>query len=173
MKKILIIGSGGAGKSTMAQELGEILNIEVIHLDAVFWKPGWEPTKREEFVKKLKILMEKDQWIMDGNFGSTLDLRLKRADTVIFLDYSRFLCVYRILKRRWMYHRKTRPDMGEGCKEKLDWEFVKWVWDYPKKKRPDILNKLRQVEDVKQVIHLRSPNETAEFLRSLVHKGGK
>lgn len=103
----------------MAQELGEILNIEVIHLDAVFWKPGWEPTKREEFVKKLKILMEKDQWIMDGNFGSTLDLRLKRADTVIFLDYSRFLCVYRILKRRWMYHRKTRPDMGEGAKKSL------------------------------------------------------
>ncbi|MBO8157279.1 MAG: DNA topology modulation protein [Bacillaceae bacterium] len=167
MKKIIIIGSGGAGKSTLAKQLGQILNIEVIHLDAVFWKPGWEPTKKEEFIQKLKRFMEKDQWIIDGNFGSTLDIRLKHADTVIFLDYSRYLCVYRIVKRRWMYHGKTRPYMGEGCNEKLDWDFVKWVWDYPKKKRPEVLRKLQEAEKEKNIIHLRSPKETVSFIRAL------
>lgn len=112
MKKIILIGSGGAGKSTLARLLGEKLNIKVYHLDRLFWKPGWVVVQREEQRKVQYKLINQPKWIIDGNYRGTMDIRLHAADTIIFLDLHRMICVYRAFKRMLKYRNKTRPDMG-------------------------------------------------------------
>lgn len=164
MKKIVLIGSGGAGKSTLAKQLGEKLNIEVTHLDARFWQSGWVATPKDEWTKIQKEIVSKDKWIVDGNFGGTMDLRLENADTIIFLDFPRFLCLSRVIKRRIIYHNRTRPDMGENCPEKLDFEFLKWIWNYPKQKRPAIIEKLNFYSKTKKVFVVRSKNDVKLLL---------
>lgn len=165
MKKIILIGSGGSGKSTLAKQLGNKLNIKVHHLDALFWKANWEGVPREEQRKVQKNLIKEEEWIIDGNYGGTMDLRLNAADTIIFLDIHRAICVYRAFKRIVQYRNKTRPDMGAGCEERLDLQFFKWIWEYPNKKKPAILKRLDQLSKGKEVIILKSPNEVKRFLK--------
>jgi len=167
MKKIAIIGSGGSGKSTLARRLGEFLKIEVFHLDALFWKPGWVGTSKDEQKLVQSELVEHESWIFDGNYGGTMEIRLNNADTIIFLDMPRTICAYRVIKRRLQYRNKTRPDMGEGCEEKLDLEFLKWVWEYPKTKKPVIMKKLESLSIEKEIIILTNPSEVEQFLNRI------
>ncbi|MFD2042851.1 DNA topology modulation protein [Ornithinibacillus salinisoli] len=166
MQKIAIIGSGGAGKSTLSRTLGAILDIPVYHLDAIFWQPGWKPLGREALINKHQEIFTQDTWIIDGNFGSTMDLRLQEADTVIFLHYKTIRCLYRIIKRRIQFHSKTRPDMGEGCPEKLDWEFFRWVQQYNKNNAPSILKRLATLSH-KNIYVFNRPSELNKFLNNL------
>jgi adenylate kinase family enzyme len=163
MKKIVLIGSGGSGKSTLARQLGEKLKIKVYHLDALFWKPNWVGVPKDEQRKVQTDLVKKEEWIIDGNYGGTMEIRLNAADTIIFLDIQRTICVYRAFKRMLQYRNKTRPDMGNGNKERFDLDFLKWIWDYPKTKRPNILKRLEQLSEDKQVIILKSPKEVQQF----------
>ncbi|MEH2302973.1 MAG: DNA topology modulation protein [Nostoc sp.] len=169
MKKILIIGSGGAGKSTLARELGTILSLEVIHLDAWYWNPGWVETPKAEWQSIIQDLTLREYWIMDGNYRGTLDVRLSVADTVIFLDFPRLLCLSRVIKRRLMYAGQSRPDMASDCPEILNWEFLKYIWSYPITRRPGILEKLSQITLKQQVIILCKPTEVREFLQKISH----
>ncbi|WP_214833586.1 DNA topology modulation protein [Exiguobacterium sp. E4787] len=164
MQKILLIGSGGSGKSTLARELGARLGIDVHHLDALLWKPNWTPATRQEQIRTQSALIGRDSWIIDGNYGGTLDLRLHAADTIVFLDLPRIICTYRVLKRMLSYRGKTRPDMGPGCEERFDPKFLKWVWDYPKSQRPAILQRLHKLESEKDIIVLRSRAEVRRFV---------
>lgn len=165
MKRILIIGSGGAGKSTLARKLGEATGIEVVHLDKLYWQSGWrEPDKTEWRKTALKPELEKDSWIMDGNFGSSLEMRLMYADTVIFLDLPRTLCVRRILKRWLTYRGTNRPDMTAGCNEKIDVEFLMWIWNYPKRTKPKVESRLKKFEDSIVIVRLRSQKEIDGFV---------
>ena len=159
MRRILIVGSGGAGKSTLATQIGERLNLPVIHLDAHYWRCEWAET--------VQAFVEQDAWVMDGNYGGTLDQRLETADTVIFLDLPRMLCLFRVVKRRVMYHGRTRPDMTEGCPERLDAEFLKWIWNYPRDNRPRLLSKLEAVGVTARVVVLRSRSEVQQFVNEL------
>lgn len=168
MRKIIIIGSGGAGKSTFARKLSTVIGIQVYHLDALYWKPGWEQTERDEWKHTIENIIRNESWIMDGNFGGTMEMRAHASDTIIFLDYSTTRCLYGIFKRRIMYHGKVRPDMNEGCPEKLDWEFVKWVAEYKRKKAPGIIEMLMNYrEQGKKIYHFTSPSETEAFLSVL------
>jgi adenylate kinase family enzyme len=167
MKRILIIGSGGAGKSTLARRLGERTGIEVIHLDNLFWHPGWVRTEKAEWLEIVRQAIAKESWIMDGNFGSTLEMRVVAADTIIFLDMPRYICIYRILKRWIMYRNTNRPDMTPGCDEKVDWEFFMWVWDYPKRSRPEKELVLNRYAGEKHVVRLRSNREIEEFIQQI------
>ena len=167
VKKIILIGSGGSGKSTLARLLGAKFGLNVYHLDALLWKPNWVGVPRHEQREIQNDLVKKDKWIIDGNYGGTMDIRLKAADTIIFLDIHRIICMYRALKRMVQYRNKTRPDMREGCDERLDFSFLKWIWRYPKAKRPDILNKLEQISDEKQVVILKSPKQVKAFLENV------
>jgi len=164
MKKIVIIGSGGSGKSTFAKSLGGILESDVHHLDALFWKPNWVGVPREKQKKIQNELVKQEEWIIDGNYGGTMDIRLNAADTIIFLDIPRIVCAYRVLKRMIQYRNMTRPDMGEGCEERFDLNFIKWIWEYPKTKRPNILDRLQQLSNDKNVIILKSPKDVKRFL---------
>lgn len=167
MKKIILIGSGGAGKSTLARRLGEALGIKVFHLDKLHWLPGWTSPPKDEWRKTVKQLLEKDEWIIDGNFNSTMELRMAASDTVIYLDFPRAICVYRALKRVLKYYNKTRPDMGEGCREKLDFEFLQWVWKFPETDKPKIEERLNKLGGDQRIIRLRSPKAVENFLMNL------
>jgi len=166
MKRVLIIGSGGAGKSTLARRLGEATGIEVVHLDVLHWRPNWTESPKDEFRKLLEDVLKKESWIMDGNFGGTMEMRLKACDTVIFLDFPRTVCLYRIIKRRLTYHGTNRPDMAEGCQEKIDFEFLHWVWTYAARAKPEVEERLKRFGKDKTVIRLRSKKQVEDFLRS-------
>ena len=164
MRKILVIGSGGSGKSTFATRLGALLNLEVIHLDKLFWRPGWTKPAPEEWLETVTDLIDRDSWILDGNYSGTLDLRVQKCDTVVFLDLSRWLCLWRIVTRVLRYRKEHRPDMAEGCPEKLDVEFVLWVWNYSRRTKPKIVKLLRQNCEGKEIVWLRSRAEVEKFL---------
>lgn len=167
MKKIIIIGPGGAGKSTLAKQLGEILNIEVLHLDKLYWRSGWVEPSADEWKKKVEELLKADSWVMDGNFGGTIEIRLEACDTAIFMDFPPTVCLYRVLKRRLKYRNTNRPDMTEGCNEKIDLEFLDWIWNYRKIKKPKVEKILKRFENEKNIVRLTSPKEVENFLNSL------
>lgn len=164
MKKILIIGSGGAGKSTFAQRLGEKTGLEVIHLDKLYWKPNWTETPKDEWQKIVGEIIKGGEWIMDGNFGGTMEMRIAACDTVIFLDFPRTVCVYRALKRWTAYYKTNRPDMTEGCNEKFDLEFLGWIWNFAQTAKPRIENLLEKFQGEKTIIRLKSKREVENFL---------
>lgn len=165
MKKVVIIGSGGAGKSTLARQLSEKLAIDVYHLDKLFWQPNWVLSSREKQREIQSKLVKLESWIIDGNYGSTFDIRLPAADTIIFLDIPRVICIYRAFKRVLQYRNRTRPDMGEGCEERYDLEFFKWIWDFPKKRRPELIKRLDYFSAEKRIIILSSLKEVKKFIK--------
>ena len=162
MKKVLVIGPGGAGKSTFARHLATLLELEVIHLDSIYWSAGWVEMPKTEWQRTVEELLNRSAWIMDGNYSGTLEMRLAACDAVIFLDMSRLVCLWRVLKRAVLYRDERRPDVAEGCPEKLNWDFIKWVWGYPERTRPKIIDLLER--SAKQVIWLRSRAEVKRFL---------
>lgn len=158
-----MVGSGGSGKSTFSKELGRITGLPVIHLDREYWRPGWEETPKDEWNARVVELLAGESWIMDGNFGGTREMRMQAADTIIFLDLPRRVCLYRILKRTLKYFGKSRPDMTEGCNERLDLEFIGWVWNYKHRSRKRLLSQLESIGE-KRVIILRNQRQVSEFL---------
>lgn len=164
MRKVLVIGPGGAGKSTLARRLGERLNIRVLHLDKLYWRAGWVETPKPEWREKVAEMLKGEAWIMDGNYSGTLDIRFQACDTVVFLDMARTLCLRRVVKRALMYRSRSRPDMAEGCPERLSLEFILWIWNYPRRSRPKIARILESNPGAKRIIWLRSPRDVERFL---------
>jgi adenylate kinase family enzyme len=138
----------------------------VVHLDKLWWKPGWVGSSREEFDEILAAELEKPQWIMDGNFDRTMPVRIARCDTVIYLDFSRLDCLLGVLKRVITTHGKVRPDMGEGCPERFDVDFLKWIWYYNRNKREGNYRLLNEAEGIETVV-LKNRRMVRRFLRSL------
>lgn len=101
MKRVIILGSCGAGKSVFAKKLAGFTSLPLHHLDKLYWKPYWEESDIDDFTKRLLVLINDKEWIIDGNYSRTITLRAARADTIIFLDYPRWLCIVRVLKR-WL-----------------------------------------------------------------------
>ncbi|HEY1054846.1 DNA topology modulation protein [Emticicia fontis] len=167
MKRIAIVGCGGAGKSTLARQLGEILHLPVIHLDKEFWQPGWKMRSREEEYQIVENLVNQTKWVIDGNYQSSLSTRFEAADTIIFLDFSTLLCLQRVIKRFFKYRGTTRPDMTEGCPEKLDWEFIFWIIGYRKSYRPIVLEKIAQYAASRKVLIFQRPAQVKRFLADL------
>ena len=130
MQRILVIGSPGAGKSTLARKLAKRTGLPLFHLDRIHWQPGWIERDRAEAMQALDAVLAQDRWIIDGNYGSSLPRRIVRADGVVWLDYPTALCLRRVLGRWWQYRGQARPDMTEGCPERLDLEFLLYVLQF-------------------------------------------
>lgn len=136
MQRVLVIGCSGAGKSTFSRRLAALTGLPVIHLDQEFWQPDWMPMAPAAWRARVAAMTAEPRWIMDGQFGGTLGLRLSRADTVFILDVPRWRCLTRVLRRTCWNFGRTRPDMAPGCAERLDWEFLRYIWNYNRDHRP-------------------------------------
>jgi adenylate kinase family enzyme len=164
MKKILVIGSGGSGKSTLSRRLGEKLCLEVFHLDKFYWREGWVKPGDVEWRRTVDELLAREQWIIDGNFSGTLKRRVESCDTIVFLDLSKIVCLWRIIRRRLSYRHQARPDMAEGCNERLNLEFVSWVLNYSRRTRPKVLELIKINAASKKIVWLKSPRQVEAFL---------
>ena len=166
MERVMIIGCGGAGKSTLARQLGEKTGLPVVHLDKLFWTPGWVSLSREEFDKVHREAIVQEKWIIDGNFDRTMPERIRRCDAVVYLDFSRFACLLGVAKRILTTYGKVRPDMGEGCPERFDWEFLQWVWNFNGSKREKNYRLLDQYCD-KEINILKNRRNVKRFLAQI------
>lgn len=168
-KRILIQGSSGGGKSTLAKELGEILNLPVIHLDKEYWQPGWTKPNSDEWHAKQIEFINNESWIIEGGiYKKALPLRVQAANVVIFLELNRFLCFYRALKRFITNKINKTPPVASGCPEKFDLSFSKWIlYSQPSIENPlaieTILKNLTQAE----FIRLKNPKEVKSFLETI------
>ncbi|MGV0026057.1 hypothetical protein [Phormidesmis priestleyi] len=165
MRKVAVIGSPGAGKSTFANQLGQSLCIEIICLDAIFWHSDWSDVPSSEWRQTLTEIMQREYWIVDGNHPDAIDHYLEAADTIIFLDFHPALCVLRVLIRLLKNLGRSRPDLPGFAPEVFDWDVLKGVWLYPKGARSTVLQKLDQYAEGKQVYQLCKPVEVKEFLQ--------
>jgi len=164
MRRILVIGSGGSGKTRLAREIAARTGLPLIHLDSLYWRAGWEPTPNPEWDRIIERLVAGPAWVIDGNYSRTLPTRLAACDTVVFLDLARWRCLWRLFRRRLQYFGQSRPDLPPGCGERLTWEFVRWVWTYRAERRPAILRQLAELATSKRVVVLSTPGEVVRFL---------
>lgn len=168
MNRVMVWGTNsGSGKSTFARLLGERLGIEPAHLDRIAWKPGWVTAPDEEIRAKIREVLARERWILEGSYSRHLfDERLRHADTVVFFDVNRFVCFYNAVKRRFQYRNQTRPDMGAGCPEKFDWAFAWWIlWQAPRSRK----RKLGVMENLtgKNVVLIKNRKQANAFLASV------
>ena len=165
MERVLIIGCGGAGKSRLARQLAAMTGLPVIHLDAEFWQPGWMEPDRALWRERVRGLSRDRYWIIDGNYGGTLEQRLADADTVFFLDFPTLTCVYGIFERLIRFHGRTRPDMTPGCPERVTWEFFLYVLNFRRHSRWRILDALKGFKG--ELVTLGSRHAVNRYVRSL------
>lgn len=166
-RRVLVLGNAGSGKSTLARRIGAGLGLDVVHLDALYWRPGWVEPTRAEWADTVAGAISGDAWVMDGNYSGTVDARLARADAVVLLDLPRPLCLWRVLVRRVRYHGSSRPDMAGGCPERITWGFLVWIWRYPRRSRAAMLDRLAAVADGRPIYILRRPGQVRAFTRAL------
>ena len=160
MKRVAVSGCCGAGKSTFCRSLQAFLKLPVVHLDKIYWSENWTPAVSEVFQEEVAAVHERDEWIIDGNYASTMKARLDRADAVVFLDLSTLVCMTRVLHRIISGHGMTRPDVAEGCPERFDMEFLMYVLSFRRKQRPGLLKILNEYPDLR--IHRATNSREAE-----------
>ena len=174
-KRILVLGSSGSGKTTFSIQLGRILNLKTIHLDAQFWKPGRIATPQPEWREIVASLIQAESWIMDGTYESTLDLRIPAADTVVVIGSSRWTCLWRMLKRQAFSKSDGRPDAPKGPipdsvasqRRALLPHYASWlryIWQYPTVTQPFVLDCIQKYGPDKTLIQLGTPNDIQRCL---------
>lgn len=164
MKRIAIIGSSGSGKSTFVNKLGEKLHRQVIHLDKEYYTSEWKqkyPIK-DDWINFQKSLVAKDEWIIDGNYRSSMTMRLDRADTIIFFDFPKWLCLWRVFKRS--FNRNQPFDKPEGMREKISWELIKRVATYPTK---EIYEVIEGYKDRAKIIVVKNDENIRKLLNDI------
>lgn len=171
LMKIAVIGYSGAGKSTLAKQLGEYYGLPVLFLDCVQFTAGWQLRDREEALSLVDTFMKQDGWVIDGNYRQFFQARrLEEADRILFLNFSRFYCLLQAMRRYHHNKGKTRSDMADGCIEKMDAEFVKWIlWDGRIRKRKKHYRWITQTYRDKTVV-LKSRRQVRKFLAALQSK---
>lgn len=161
MKRVLIIGPCGSGKSTLARELAPRMGLPLVHMDQLGWQAGWVETEKAELNARLADVVAQDEWLIEGNYGSTLAPRLERADTVIYLDFPIRLCLARLIRRIITHRGRSRSDMPEGCPERFDLAFFWYVMNWNTGPRVRTEAKLAAYRGT--VIRLTSPSALAQW----------
>ena len=168
MRRILVIGSSGTGKSTLARKIGPKLGLPVIHLDQEYWQPGWVATEPAAWQARVEGLVAREAWVMDGNYSGTFAIRVPRADAIVWLDLPRHIYFPRAVWRIVQSYGRVRPDLAPGCPEKVDLEFLfKWVWTYPTRSRPRTLRLIESLRGRIPVVVLRTPRQVRAFVEGL------
>jgi len=163
MNKIVVVGPSGAGKSEFSRKLNKILNIELFHLDNIFWNEDKTHIEREEFDNKLSDILHKDRWIIDGDYSRTYEVRFKNADTIFFLDYPKDICLEGANSRIG----KKRDDLP-WIEEEFDKEFKKWIINWFIETKPILIELINKYKNDKSIIIFKSREETNDFINSLL-----
>jgi adenylate kinase family enzyme len=168
MQRILIIGGPGTGKSTLAKAVGSRLGLPVVHLDMHYWSPGWVQPAAEDWRRRVAALAAGEAWVMDGNYSGTFDLRLPRTQAIVWLDLPRWIYFPRTVRRMLVNLGRERGDLGAGCPERIDLEFLlRWVWTYPTRSRPRTVKLLDGLAGAMPIVVLRRPREVGAFVDGL------
>ncbi|BET66611.1 ATPase AAA [Opitutales bacterium ASA1] len=169
MKRIVILGCSGAGKSTLARELGSRLGLPVVHLDREFWLPGWVEPDKSAWAARVDALVAGECWVTDGNYQTASGTRFADCDTMIFLDFSRWLCLVRVYRRAWRHLGRSRPDLSEGCPERMpDRAFLRYIWTWRTLRRDKTLKILEAGRGLGKTVHvLRGRADVRRFLAGL------
>ena len=168
MERVAVVGSPGAGKTSFSLKLAERTGLPVVHLDKHYWKPGWVEPSAFRWRKRVAEIAAEPRWIIDGNYGGTMHLRLARADTVIALDFPAWLCVWRATRRIAEGYGRVRPDCADGCPERLDLSFLNYIarFGHSGGGRRSLMDHLERARDA-HVFVLQTPREARAFLRRL------
>lgn len=164
-RRILILGNAGSGKSTLACKIGELYNLPVIHLDAHFFGPNWRTPNPQHWHKKLSQLIQKDTWVMDGHRNHLL-MRVERAEVVIYLDFPTGVCLWRILKRRFM-RSASRAGRPSHCLDRLTWAFLWYVVTF-NRKRKQMLETLRQSREGRKIYVVKGRAQMQQFEKTFL-----
>jgi len=164
MQRVAIIGPAASGKSTLARRLQEATGIEAFHLDELYWGPGYTPMPQSDWQELLDELVSRAAWIIDGNFTASLPERTAVADTVIFLDLPRAVCLVAAVKRRLVFGVRRAPGMAQGCQPMFNWTLLRWIWSFPDDHRPYYLRLLSEPIPGRTVVVLRRRRDVRRFL---------
>lgn len=163
MRKIIVIGCPGSGKSTLSKELHRKTGLPLYHLDMMYWNADKTKVERSIFLERLRTALEKEKWIIDGNYGSTMELRMQYCDTVIFLDYPLDICLDGIKERKG----KPRSDMPWVESDQDDEEFIESVKNYNSQSRPMVMELLAKYS-YKNILIFNNRNEANQFLNQFI-----
>ncbi|MGA5506940.1 topology modulation protein [Streptomyces umbrinus] len=165
MRKVAIVGCGGSGKSFVARELGKILDAPVTHLDAAFYDDEWTELPKEKFAELQRKLVSQPSWVIDGNYNSTLQIRLEACDTVVLMDVSTIAALYGIFSRQI---RHGAGHKGNGIHNRIHWGVIRYVATYRRKMRPRVTSKIEQfAADRAEVVLLANRQQTQRWLRKV------
>lgn len=167
--KIVLLGYSGSGKSTLAAKLAQHYNLPLFYFDKIQFLPGWVINSCEEKDRLTKEFLDThNEWVMDGNYSRFyLERRVEEADKIIIMTFNRWNCLYRIIKRNIKYKNKTRPSMTEGCNEKLDWEFLKWILWEGRTKEDQKRYKMIQEKYPEKVVRIYNQKQLDKFEQDL------
>ncbi|WP_288426994.1 AAA family ATPase [uncultured Agrobacterium sp.] len=166
--RIVVIGCAGNGKSTLSNIISRRLEMPHISCDRdIFWLPGWILRPRAEVIERMTAFVDQDRWIIDGNSPGTLPVRLPRTDAVIWLRFPRWVSLWSVLKRWLRYRGQVRPEMAEGCPEKIDAKFLSYIWHFEARESPEIQMHLEAAREDMPVVILRSYRDTDRFVAHL------
>lgn len=162
--RILVIGCPGSGKSTLANQLAKQFSLPLVHLDFLFWIDDEETVSEEVFDEQLQVELEKEKWILDGNYIRTLERRMAYADTVVWLEFPRLLCCYRAFKRYFSFKGKMNP---QGNPDRFDWDFLTFIWKFNANNRQQLLQAKKDFQTKGTFYHLRNNREVDQFKKSV------
>jgi adenylate kinase family enzyme len=166
MQRVLVMGCSGSGKSTFGRQLADRLGLPFVSIDQIYWQPGWREPKPEEFTTKMTLEAEKPAWVIDGNYmrSGAGELRRARADTVLWFDLPRRVCMLSVIHRSAASYGRVRAEMAPGCPEKFDWVFWRYVWTYRAMQRPKLLAYFSALRADQRLVTFTARAQAAEFL---------
>lgn len=167
-QRLLVIGCSGSGKSTLARKLAGRLDLPYVSMDReIFWLPGWQVRPRGQAMARLQAIVAQERWIIDGTSPGTLQMRLPRAHLVLWLRPRRWVSIYGVVSRWLRFRGRSRPEMADGCPEKIDREFLAYVWNFERTESPEIQENLAAYGPHVPVCVLKSRAQAASLLAKI------